>query len=303
MPTETVFTRRNFLGKVIAASALAAAPPLTFFAKNENATPSSAHKFCAFVKPLQFLTYDELAELFQPLGFDGIEAPVRAGGHVLPEKVEEDLPRLHEALQKRGLEITILTSDVNAVDARAEKVLRTAMKLGLKKYRMNWYQYDLQKPILPQLEAIRPKLKELAALNRELGMTALYQNHAGEKMVGSPLWDIYNLIKELDPKEIALAYDIRHATVEGGLNWPLQFNLVKSHLGAVFVKDSAWENRKIKNTPLGEGMVDRKFFGMLKETNFAGPISVHVEYLERSRDKKIIAEAFRNDLQKLKGWL
>jgi sugar phosphate isomerase/epimerase len=122
-------------------------------------------------------------------------------------------------------------------------------------------------------------------------------------LIGAPLWDIYDLIKDFDPKEIALAYDIRHAAVEGGLSWPIQFNLVKSHIGAVFVKDCAWENGKLKNVPLGEGMVDKKFFVMLQETNFTGPISIHVEYLDRSKDKKVLAEAFRKDLATLKSLL
>jgi L-ribulose-5-phosphate 3-epimerase UlaE len=78
---------------------------------------------------------------------------------------------------------------------------------------------------------------------------------------------------------------------------------VKSHIGAVFVKDCVCENGKIKNVPLGEGMVDKKFFAMLKEMNFAGPISIHVEYLDRSKDKMVLAEAFRKDLATLKLWL
>lgn len=280
-----------------------AASPLTLFGEaNRAATP--ANKFCAFEKPLQFLSYDELAGLIAELGFDGIEAAVRAHGHVLPEKVEEDLPRLVEALKKRKLEITILTSDINSVDSpHAEKVLRTAAKLGIKRYRMLWFRYDLQKPILPQLDAMRPKLKPLAALNRELGLTALYQNHAGAEMVGAPLWDIYDLIKDFDPKEIALAFDIRHATMEGGLSWPLQFKLIQSHLGAVFVKDSRWENGKVKNTPLGEGQVDKQFFTQLKQINFTGPISLHVEYLDTKKDKKLLADAFKKDFSTLRTWL
>jgi hypothetical protein len=45
-----------------------------------------------------------------------------------------------------------------------------------------------------------------------------------------------SLIKDYDPKDIALAFDIRHATTEGGLSWPIQFNLVKSHNGAAYFK-------------------------------------------------------------------
>ena len=76
-----------------------------------------------------------------------------------------------------------------------------------------------------------------------------------------------------------------------------------SHIGAVFVKDCVWENGKIKNVPLGEGMVDKKFFAMLKESKFTGPISVHVEYLDRSKDKKALGDAFRKDLAALKALL
>src|SRR6185503_5733092 len=140
MNNKTVFTRRKFLAAATAASALVFANPVSSFAKESKA--ASAYKFCAFEKPLQFLSYDELAELLAETGFNGVEAAVRDGGHVLPEKVEEDLPRFIAALKKQGLEMTVLTSGINSVDSpHAEKVLRTAAKLGVKRYRMNWYRY------------------------------------------------------------------------------------------------------------------------------------------------------------------
>jgi len=67
------------------------------------------------------LSYDETADVFAELGFDGIEAAVRPGGHVLPERVEEDLPKFAEALKKRGLEITILTSGISGRRRRTRK--------------------------------------------------------------------------------------------------------------------------------------------------------------------------------------
>lgn len=250
-----------------------------------------------------FLSYDETADFFAELGFDGIEAAVRPGGHVLPERVEEDLPKFVEALKKRGLEITILTSGISSVSQpHTEKVLRTAAKLGIQRYRMDWWSYDLKQPILPQLDAFRPRLKELAALNRSLGVTGLYQNHAGSSRVGAAVWDIFGLIRDLDPREIALAFDIRHATVEAGQSWPTVFHLVKSHIGVAYFKDFVWEQDKTKNVPLGTGRVDRKYATLLKESDFAGPISLHVEYGE-GKDKKIFADSFRRDLATLRDWL
>lgn len=304
MKIESTLNRRDFLKQTsVAALAAAVAPAATSLAAPAGGK-KLPWKFCAFEKPLLFLNYDETAEVFAELGFDGIEAAVRPGGHVLPERVEEDLPKFVEALKKRGLEITILTSGINsATQPHAEKVLRTAAKLGIKRYRMLWWKYDLTKPIRSQLEALRPGLKELVALNRELGLSGLYQNHAGPDMVGAGLWDIYDLIKDFAPGDLGLAYDIRHAQVEGGLSWPTHFNLVKSHIGAVCVKDFEWDQSKLKNVPFGTGRVDVKIMQMVKAAKFGGPISVHVEYNEGGNDKKFIAGAFQKDFATLREWL
>lgn len=301
MKTNASLNRRAFLKTSAAAAvSLAAAPALLGAPAEARKLP---WKFCAFEKPLLFLNYEETADFFAELGFDGIEAAVRPGGHVLPERVEEDLPKFVEALKKRGLEITVLTSAIgSATQPHAEKTLRTAAKLGIKRYRMDWFRYDLQKPIPPQLETLRPQLAELAAFNRSLGLTGLYQNHAGATMVGASLWDIFSLLRDQDPKDIALAFDIRHATVEAGQSWPTVFQLVKSHIGVAYFKDFVWEADKTRNVPLGEGRVDRKYGGMLKASGFTGPISLHVEYGE-GKDRKVYAEAFRKDFATLRNWL
>lgn len=295
--------RRQFLertGTLAAAASLLPGP-----AARAAAGKDGAWTFCAFEKPLQYLSFDDLADLVAELGFSGIEATVRPGGHVLPGRVEEDLPKFVEALKIRGLEITILTSGISSVDQpHTEKVLRTAAKLGIQRYRMLWWRYDAKQPIWPQVEALRPVLKDLVALNREVGISGLYQNHAGANMVGAALWDIFGLIKDYPPKDIGLAYDIRHAQVEAGLAWPTQFQLVQSHVAAVCVKDFDWSERGVRNVPLGAGRVDRKIMSLIKASGFAGPVSIHVEYLPAdSRDQRAIAEALRKDLATARAWL
>ncbi len=298
---DSQLSRRHFLKQTAALAAAATTLPAALAVS--AAEKVGPWKWCAFEKPLQFLNYDETADFVAELGFDGIEATVRPGGHVLPERVEDDLPKLSTALKKRGLEITVMTTGIGAADQpHAETVLRTAARLGIKRYRMNWWNYDLKQPIQPQLDALRPQIKDLVALNRELGLTALHQNHAGVNLVGAPLWDIYSLIRDYDPKDIALAFDIRHAAVEGGLSWPIQFNLVKSHIGVAYLKDFDWKDGKVINVPLGAGRVDKKFMPMLKASGFGGPISIHVEYLE-TKDRKILAEAFKKDLATARAWL
>ncbi|MEM1213077.1 MAG: hypothetical protein AAGI68_12365, partial [Planctomycetota bacterium] len=99
----------------------------------EATTAASRPTICAFIKFLQSLSYGEMAERVAEIGFDGIESTVRAKGHVLPERVEEDLPRQHEAAKRAGIDITIMTTDVVRVDdPYTEDVLRTGAALGLK---------------------------------------------------------------------------------------------------------------------------------------------------------------------------
>lgn len=289
------FTRRAFLAGVAAASC--GAPALAV------GTSDKRFRFCAFVKFLQTLSNDQLASTIAEMGYDGIEATVRDNGQVLPERVEEDLPKLVQALQKHNLEITVMASSVNRVDQpHTERVLRTAAALGIKRYRMAYYRYDLKRPVLDQLRELRPVVKDLVAMNRQLGLTAVYQNHSGSKNVGAAVWDLQHLFQDYSPSEIGIAFDIRHATVEGGLAWPIHFNLASRYLGAVYVKDFVWKGRRPENVPLGEGQVDPDFFNVLKRSDFNGPISVHVEYLGKAGTAEN-TEALRKDLNKVRSLL
>ena len=79
---------------------------------------------CVFTKPFNSLSFDELAAEIASLGFDGIEAPIRKGGHIEPERASEDLSKLVDALSKQGLEITVMASDINDPnDPLTERVL------------------------------------------------------------------------------------------------------------------------------------------------------------------------------------
>lgn len=297
--SETI-DRREFLSRAAMATSLGAVMGLPAFANEHDA---QNYRICAFEKYLQDLSYDELADTIAELGFVGVEATVRSGGHVEPERVEDDLPKLVDALNKRDLEVTTMASDVLTPDQPlTEKVLRTAVGLGVKSYRMGFYNYDLTRPIIVQLEEIRPGLNELAALNRELGISALYQNHSDAKFVGATLWDLHLLIKDIPLNEISCAFDIRHATIEAGLSWPILYDVIKPNIGALYVKDFGWKGRKAEHVPLGTGRVDPKFFEMVKQDNFQGPISLHVEYLKEGSTQENI-DALRRDLKVLRGWL
>jgi sugar phosphate isomerase/epimerase len=156
-----------------------------------------------------------------------------------------------------------------------------------------------------RLAEIAPAVRDLAAACKELGLKAGIQNHSGAKYVGAPVWDIYTLIRDLDPASIGICFDIGHATLEGGLSWPIEAKLMEPFYTAVFVKDFLWAKAatgwKDQWCPLGEGMVNRQFFQRLKSSGYTGPICQHHEY-ELGDHQQMVAQ-MKKDLDVLKAWM
>jgi len=271
--------------------------------------PAAALEVSVFSKHFLGLPFDRLAEVLAGLGVTGIEAPIRPGGHIEPDKVEQELPKLVEALNKCGVRITMLTSAINSVSeaTHTESILRTAQKLGIPRYRMNWYNYDNKQPIWPQLDEIRPKLKDLVALSKEIGILPCYQNHSGAKLFGAGIWDMALLMRDYKVDELAWAFDIMHATIEGSTSWPTEVALVQDHIGMAFFKNFAWEGKGHKPAPLGEGVVGKAYVTQLKAGGFQGPVCLHVEHLKaRMKDPgylELAIAATRKDLATLREWL
>src|SRR5436305_1440660 len=129
-------TRRQFAAAAATTAAAFALPsPLT-----AATTSAKRYKFCAFIKYLLPLKYDELTDAIADAGFDGVEVTARQKEtYIHPDRAADELPRLKEALAKRNLEITILTTDVVRHDEpHAESMLRAAASLGIKRYRLGF---------------------------------------------------------------------------------------------------------------------------------------------------------------------
>jgi sugar phosphate isomerase/epimerase len=300
--SDPLIPRRRFLAT--AGGGLAAASLVTRAAAASDS--STKNSICVFTKPFNSLTYDELADRIAELGFDGVEAPIRKGGHIEPEAVPEELPKFVEALQKRNLELTVMTSNINDPnDPLTENVLKTASELGVRRYRMQYFKYDFNKPILKQLDEWRPQFRDLAAMNKQFGVTAVYQNHAGRNYLGAALWDLRRILDGIAVNEIGVAYDIRHATVEAGMSWPVTYHMIRPHIETVYVKDFVWDGAKPKNVPLGEGRISADFFQMLKKSDFNGPVSLHEEYLDHRKPELVPTHlaAIKKDFATLKKLL
>lgn len=297
--------RRSFLARSLAfASATGCATNLPARAQSGGDDASERERpVCIFAKHLQLMPWEQLASFCREIDVDGIEATVRRGGQIEPADVIEQLPRLCEAMAQHDTGVVIMTTDINQPDSpHAESVLRTAALLGVKHYRMAYYQYDLGKPILPQLDTFARQAESLAAMNHELGLTGLYQNHAGGNYVGAPLWDLNQVLAEIPAADLGIAYDVRHASVEGQLSWPIDLAMIRDRIRTVYVKDYWVRDGRIENVPLGQGNVSDALFESLRLQPPPGPVSLHMEYISHTDPERVTesADAYRRDRQELR---
>ncbi len=265
-------------------------------------------ELAVFTKFMEHLSFDELAAAVAPLGVAGLEAPLRKGGHIEPDQMVEKLPELVAALAKKDLKVVIMASSINSVDkgGLAEKQLRAAAAEGIKQYRLEHLKYDLAKPIPPQVEEFRARLKDLAALNKEIGIQGLYQNHRGKNYVGGPIWDMVEILQDIDPKALGMAFDFAHATVEGTSAWEINFRRALPHIGAVFYKDYKLEGGNWRACPIGEGIVSPESGkAVSKLLPKEVPISIHIEYV-KGKDEESIGKtvaAMEKDLATVRKWI
>jgi sugar phosphate isomerase/epimerase len=254
-----------------------------------------------FSKPLQWLGYDALADMLIEAGAEGIDLSVRPGGHVLPEKVESDLPKAVEAARKRGLKIDMIVTAITKADENfAESVIKTASALGVKFYRLGEINYDDSVGIMENIRKVNSSFRKLADLNKKYNIHGAFQNHVGTR-VGSAVWDIYENLKDLDPEFIGCQYDVRHAVAEGSSSWVNGFKLINPWVRCMAIKDFKWTNNNGKwnpeSVPMGDGTVNfDEYFRLVKKYNVSGPVSVHYEYPPFERFNKEVTDAEKHKL-------
>src|SRR5690606_689480 len=201
------------------------------------------------------------------------------GAHVEPENVARDLPEIVDATRAAGLEVPMVITAIGNVRApHAERILETFAELGIVRYRANAPRYDYNRDFAPQYDEMRRDLEALAALNARYGTTACFHTHSAAGGVGGGGWDLWMLMKDLDPNHVGINFDIGHVTARNGNGWRDIAHAARAHIQSLSVKDVvAWQRNpaagpgdwpwRAEFVPPGEGMVDfDRFFSFFRAT-------------------------------------
>lgn len=302
-----VLSRRDFIGKTaLNATALALSP---YAVRSALAADKLSPPIVVFSKVYQTLSlnFDDAAAVTAEAGLDGVDPPLRPAGEILPERATEDLPRYVQAMHKRKLQLPLLTTAIVSTSSpHTEDILRTAKKLGVQFYRVGFV--DREGDSKKQINEFKAQLKDLAAMNKEIGIGALVQNHspAGHgNYLGGDLNDMREIVSDFDPAQVGVAFDIGHAIIVHKEEWRPRFEALKSHVKVAYVKDAKMTGRWV---PFGEGDVGHVgYFKLLKQMGYKAPISMHIEFdwteKGKTKNRDALAKALKDSTAVLRRWL
>jgi sugar phosphate isomerase/epimerase len=240
-----------------------------------------------FSKHLAGHPLEESAAQLAKAGLTGLELTVRPGEAVEPERVAEELPAMAGKLATAGSSIGMVCSNITSADnPQTETVLRTAASLGISCYRLGEWKYQGFGTLRQQREEMKAILKDLAAMNREIGIQGLYQNHSNIFFGAIPA-DLDYALDDIPPSEIGVYFDPVHAVIEGGSSgWRMSMDLISERIAALGAKDYYWLDGKegyagarrhsMRLCPIGIGNVPwAEIITILKGLNFDGPVSFY----------------------------
>jgi len=275
-------------------------------------------QFMVFSKSFQGVPLAEMARRLRASGIDSVDLTVRPGGHVEPERVDEDLPKAIAELAAGGVRVGMLTTNIlTASDPTTAKILRIAAAHGIKYYKLGYYMYEGFGTLRARRDEVRARVRDLGQLNAEIGICGGFHNHC-DNFIGASLWDIDYILDGTDPKYLGSYFDPLHAVIEGGSQgWLMGMDLLKDRIMIVAVKDFFWtegagyagaRRHRIRVCPLENGNVP--WIDVLKNLiriGYDGPMTLHSEYQGEHSFKDLSTdEVFKQtarDLAVVRGWM
>lgn len=273
-------------------------------------------RLMVFSKHLAGLPLEAVAQHLSAMGIGAIDLTVRAGGHIEPERVQDDLPRAQQVLAAHGVQIGMVTTEITeAGHAFSEPILRAASELGIGFFKLGYFGYEGFGSLRQSRDEARAKVRDLALMCAQIGIRGGFHNHS-ENFIGANLGDIDFVLEGAGPS-IGLYFDAAHASIEGGSSgWEIGLDLLSERLVMLAVKDYFWDARgygggrrsRARWCPLEEGNTPwPQVLERLRRLGFQGPASLHSEYqgahsfLDLSAEQ--VLEQTALDAQTLRGWM
>jgi len=186
---------------------------------------------------------DEVAQAAIEMVCGGVCPTVQTyPGHIEPAHVAQELPAFVKRVRAHGLRVTQIKGPAihDISDPNTETIVATAAQNGITHYSFGPYTYDLEKPLAPQLDAIRLRLDKFVKLNQKHRITLVYDTVPGAASVGGPVLDLLPVLKQFDPKYIGFHWDTGHMALHGEGMWETLMRLAGPYVAAIGWRDRGW---------------------------------------------------------------
>ena len=171
-------------------------------------------KSIMFSKGLQYLSVEKAAEKIAEMGFKGIDLTVREGGHIEPEEVREKLQMALRIINKTGLDLSMLTTDIkHPKDKMAESIYQSASECGVKFLKLGYIPYTYG-TYRDNLEMMKKEAKDFESLGKKYGICACHHIHSADFMTQSALV-LDEILFDIDP-DLSIAPVITVAAIATG---------------------------------------------------------------------------------------
>jgi sugar phosphate isomerase/epimerase len=246
-------------------------------------------KTVAFTKSFQDWPIPVVCHRFREIGLDGLDLTVRAGGHIEPREVEEQLPLAVKAAQEAGVEIAFLTTDITDPTPQAETTLAVASQLGIHRFKLGYYRYTTFGTLAKQIDEVRQRIEAVAKMAKKHSILPCVHIHSGADIPSHGTM-LYQLLRDFSPDDVGAYVDMLHMALEGGSDgWRQGLDLLQPWIQLVAVKNFDWQagerdqfgrlRWRDRVVPVADGISPvPEFAGILKKVGFNGIYSLHSEY-------------------------
>lgn len=242
-----------------------------------------------FTKLFEARPVDEIGQVANELGFDGIDLLIRRGFTVAPDEAATQLPRAVDKLGQHGQTVPMATTDLTDPQTYpAEQVLHACAEAGIGLVRLGYWKYDGSRPYEQVRDEARKHLDQLISLAEAANLTLAIQLHGGTIHASGATTRA--LLEDRDPRHLAAYPDPGNQAVQSGReDWRLTLDLLDPWLATIGVKNGGWFPASVDETGqrqwrsdwlgLADGMVPwAEILAHLARVEFDGLLTFHSHY-------------------------
>lgn len=227
---------------------------------------------------------DEALDGIAKAGFKYVELTAVKGytEHVDWQMSDKEIEEVKEKLKDRGLTAIALSGHSNIMDGDGIenflKNIKLAGRLGCEYIVTATGEAHGDKDEIEDETILIDNLKKLLSKCEENHVKLVLETHGNNYATGEVM---YNLVCQLDTEYLGINYDTANVIFYGNVRPEEDIKKGIEKIYYIHLKDKLGENQEWNFPAIGKGYLDfKKIFGILKEENYEGPISVEIEFTQ-----------------------